>query len=270
MDRKMMTRQSILDTQKTVNRLPLHVAGRGDSAIVARTTSHSTGRLTAERRATRKGLTIIELIAAIGIASIVMLSAAMLVSSGYKGWNQTYNNANSEARLGAMDTMIALGAIGRKSNKMDYRIYEFDGATYERVGVDPPSNPDDILTGQAVEFRYWDTELDADLMSPDVNATAYALFYLDPDNHQLKVDYGTYNPPDSPGGINGAGHRNTINVSTQTLARNVASVEFSHTAKNITGDGYGCVRMKLIITDSTDGLPKTTIAATLMRNTWPQ
>jgi prepilin-type N-terminal cleavage/methylation domain-containing protein len=219
----------------------------------------------------RRGLTLIELIAAIGIASIVMLAAAMLVSSGFKGWNQIYNNANCETRLGAMDTMIALGAIGRKSNKMDYCVYEVTGNTFERVGIDPPSNPDDILTGQAVEFRYWDTELDAGLMNPDVNATAYALFYLDTGTHQLKVDHGPYDPAGGePGGVIGS-HRNPgADVTTTTLAKNVFSVEFSHTAKNITGDGQGCVRMKLVITDPTDGSPKTTIAATLMRNTWPQ
>ena len=220
-------------------------------------------------RGARHGLTLIEVVVAMSAASIVMLTAAMLVSSGYKGWLQTYNNANSEARLGAIEATIALGAIGRKSNKMDYRVYEFNGATYERVGVDPASHPDDILTGQAVEFRYWDDELSAEYMNPDVNATAYALFYLQDD--RLKVDYGPYDPPNGrPGGITGSGHRNTTNVSTITLTKSFTNVEFSHTAKNTTGDGYGCVRMKLIITDPTDNLPKTTIAATMMRNTWPQ
>jgi len=219
----------------------------------------------------RPGLTLIEMIAAIGAASIVMLAAAMLVSSGYKGWVQTYNNANCESRLGAMDTMIALGVIGRKSNRMDYRVYEVTGSTFEKVGVDPPSNPDEILTGQAVEFRYWVTELDAGLMNPDVNATAYALFYLDTATHRLKVDHGPYDPAGGePGGVTGSQRNQGAGVTTTTLAKNVTSVEFSHTAKNITGDGQGCVRMKLVITDPTDGSLKTTIAATLMRNTWPQ
>lgn len=210
-----------------------------------------------------RGLTLIELIAAIGTSSIVMLAAAILISSGYKGWNQIYNNANCESRLGAMDTMIALGTIGRKSNKMDYRLYEVDDATFERV--EPLADPEEILTGQAIEFRYWDTELDAGLMVPDVNATAYALFYLA--NGRLKVDHGPY----PPGAIDGSKHRITgAGISTTTLAQDVTSVEFSHTAKNMAGDGRGCVRMKLVITDPEDGSTKTTIAATLMRNTWPQ
>jgi hypothetical protein len=229
-------------------------------------------------RGTRHGLTLIEVVVAMSVAFVVMLTAAMLVSSGYKGWTQVYNNANCEARLGAIEATVALGAIGRKSNKIDYRLYSFNGSKYTRVGVDPASHPDDILTGQAVEFRYWDTELDADLMNPDVNATAYALFYLEGDGQlkELKVDYGPYDPPDSPGGINSSGHRNTTNVSTATLAKDVNSVEFSHTAKNTTGDGYGCVRMKLVITDTKnttdtkDDSSKTILAATFMRNVWPQ
>jgi hypothetical protein len=213
---------------------------------------------------TRKtGFTIIELMAAVSTATVVMLSAAMLVSSGWKGWNQSYNNANRESRLGAMDSMIALGAIGRKSNKLDYRLYEVTGSTFERVV--PSADPEEILTGQAVEFRYWDTELSPDLMNPDVNATAYALFYID--NGQFKVDYGPY----PPGAVNSSGHRITGGgIRTVSLTTDVTSVEFSHTSKNMTGDGVGCVRMRLVITDPTDGQTKTTLAATLMRNTWPQ
>ena len=224
----------------------------------------STERRTQDaRRKTSSGLTLIEMIVAIGISSIVMLSAGLLVSSGYKGWKQSFNNANCESRLGAMDTMIALGAIGRKSNKMDYCVYEVTGNTFTKVV--PVADPEEILTGQAVEFRYWDTELNPALMDPAVTATAYALFYLD--GTQLKVDYGPY----PPGGINAAGQRITgADVTTTTLAQHVSSVNFSHTSKNMAGDGKGCVRMRLVIIDTTDGTPKTTIAATLMRNTWSE
>ncbi len=237
----MITRRSTLDTR--------------DPSFATQTTND-------KQRATRKGITLIELMAAIGASSIVMLAGALLIFSGYKGWAQTYNNANCESRLDAMETMIALGAIGRKSNKTDYRIYEVTGNTFERVL--PLADPEEILTGQAVEFRYWDTELDSTLMDPATTATVYALFY--PDGNRLKVDYG----PCPPGAIDALGHRITGEyTTTTTLAENVSSVEFSHTAKNMAGDGKGCVRMKLIITDPTDGIPKTTIAATLMRNTWP-
>jgi len=249
MDKKMITRYSILDSRKIMN---------CSTSRAARVTNY-------ERRATRKGITLIEAIVAMAAACIVMLTAALLVSSGYRGWNQTFNNANRESRLGALDTMVALGAVGRKSNKVDYRLYAVTGGNFQRAT--PLVDPEEIVKGQAIEFRYWDTELDADIIRPDVNATAYALFYLDSANHKLKVDYGPY----PPGGVSSGGNRITGgDIRTLTMAENVTSVEFSHTSRDMAGDGKGCVRMKLVITDPTDGSIKTTLAATLMRNVWPQ
>ncbi len=211
----------------------------------------------------RGGFTLIELIVAMNASLIVMTTTALLVHSGHRGWVKTFNSTNCESRLGALDTMVALGAVGRKSNKTDYRLYRITGDHYDRVL--PLADPEEILIGQAIEFRYWDTDLDADLMDPAVTATAYALFYLDGSN--LRADYGHY----PPGGISVSGQRITgAGAMTVTLARNVSSVEFSHTAKNMLGDGRGCVRMKLVITDPADGAPKTTLSATLMRNVWPQ
>jgi hypothetical protein len=255
----MIKRYLILDTRKTVTCLPcVALAKRGDSAIASRATSH-------ERRAARKGLTLIELVVALTIAFVVMLTTALLVHSGYRSWTETYNKANCEGRLGALNTMTALGAIGRKSNKMDYCIYEVTGDNFEKVL--PSIEPEEILTGQAVEFHYWDTGLDADLMNPATTGTAYALFYLD--GGQLKVDFGPYDPPGEPGGINASHHR-VIPTTTITLAKDVNDVEFSHTTRNMNGDGKGSVRMKLTITDPADGSSKTILAATFMRNVWPQ
>jgi len=215
-------------------------------------------------RRTRQGFTLVELVVSMNAAFIVMVTGALLVSSGYRSWNRAFKTANSEARLGALDTMISLGTTGRKSNKMDYCLYTYSSGKYTRITA---SNPDDVLKGQAIEFRYWDTELDSSLMNPSKTATAYAFFYLE--NGQLKVDYGPF-PIGGPGGVNAAGAISGTATTTITLAQNVTSVEFSHTARNSTGDGNGCIRMKLIITDPTDGTSKTTLAATLMRNTWPQ
>jgi hypothetical protein len=195
-------------------------------------------------------------------AAMVMATAAMLVQSGYRSWNRSYKNANGDIRLDALDTMVALGSIGRKSNKVNYRIYDVAGETYSRVL--PSVAPEEVVIGDAVEFRYWDDELDADLMNPNTTATAYALFYLD--DGQLKIDFGDY----PPGGIDEAGHRRTVDVTTVIMASNVTLLEFSHTTRNMAGDGKGCVRMKLTLTDPDDGASKTFIAATLMRNVWPQ
>ncbi|MBN2020487.1 MAG: hypothetical protein JW749_09705 [Sedimentisphaerales bacterium] len=219
---------------------------------------HSCSRLKSEF-----GFTLIELIMGVVASCIVMVSAAMLVASGQKSWNKTFNSAYSEARLGSLDSMVALGAVGRKSNKGDYCLYKLVSNSYQRAV--PVSNPEEVVSGQAVEFRYWKDELDEDLMDPDVTATAYVLFYLNDD--RLKMDFGDY----PPGGIDAAGHiRTGAGITTVTLTENVSSVEFSHTARNMTGDGKGCIRMKLLITDPADGTTKTTLAATLMRNVWPQ
>jgi hypothetical protein len=55
------------------------------------------------------------------------------------------------------------------------------------------------------------------------------------------------------------------------MAENVINLEFSHTTRNLAGDGKGCVRMNLMLADSNAmGAPVTTVtAATLLRNVWP-
>jgi hypothetical protein len=200
---------------------------------------------------------------AMAAACIVVLTAGILLYSGQKSWLRTYNDNNCESRIGALNTMTALGALGRKSNRMNYHLYEVVGANY--VQVLPKNEPEEVVIGQAVEFRYWDTELDADLMDKNKTATAYALFYLD--NGELKIDFGPY----PPGGIDGAGHRIAgPDITTVSLVKHVSSAEFSHTTRTMAGEGKGCIRMKLIIADPTDGSSKTVLAATLMRNIWPQ
>jgi hypothetical protein len=207
---------------------------------------------------------MIEMIVAIAMSTIVMLSVALLVQSGYRSWLKTFNNSNCDSRIDSLDTIITLGSTGRKANKTDYSLYAVAGGTFTKPL--PVASPDEILTGQAIEFHYWDPpDLDASLLDPDNHGNTYSLFYLDGTN--LKVDKGTY----PPGGINGSGHRVAGgDVRTVTLARNVTSVTFTHTARNMTGDGKGCIRMRLVITDPDSGETKTTLAATMMRNVWPE
>ncbi len=215
-------------------------------------------------KSSRSGLTMPELVISMATSLIVIMTAGLLVHSGYRNFNRVYESANNDTRVGTLNSMIALGAIGRKSNRMNYCLYNVDGGKFEKV---LPSNaPEEVVTGQAVEFRYWDEELDAELVNPDTTATAYALFYLDDDN-ALKIDFGPY----PPGGVDAYGQKITNSqVTTVTLVRHLTSVEFSHTTRNMKGDGKGCVRMKLITTDPVDGSTKTALAATLMRNAWPQ
>lgn len=214
----------------------------------------------------RNGFTLIEVIIAISISCIVMLTVAILVQSGYKSWNRTYKTSNADSRLDSIGTITAFGSFGRKSNKNDYYVYSISGTNFTRVT--PVVNPEEILTGQAVEFRYWSTDLTAAMLNPTSAADSYALFYLD--SGQLKLDisdpnHGGIGPP----AINTSRHRVTgTGVTTIILARNVTRVAFSHTTKNMAGDGNGCVRMALVINDSNDN--KTFLAATYIRNVWPE
>lgn len=220
----------------------------------------------------RNGFTLIELMVAMAIGFIVMLPVAMLVQSGYRSWNQAYAAANCESRLDTIATTTSFGSIGRKSNKNDYYVYEVAGNTFTRVI--PDHDPEENLTGQAVEFRYWSTDLDDDMLAPTSFADRYALFYLDdsqPDNVKLKLDIGISTGGPTGGAINPAKHRAPGgDTSTVTLAQHVTSVAFSHTTKDLAGSGKGCVRMNLTIDDPVDQKTKTIIAATYIRNVWPQ
>jgi type II secretory pathway pseudopilin PulG len=205
--------------------------------------------------------TLIEVVITLAMTAMIIITAGMLIQSGYRSWNRSFRNANSESRLGALDAMTALGAIGRRANSVQYYVYNVTGTTFTQAL--PVTDPEEVVLGDAVELRYWNGPLQAGYMDPTKTATSYALFYLD--NGQLKVDYGDY----PPGAIGAGGHRNTANT-TVTLASNVAYLRFSHTTRNLAGDGKGCVRMKLIITDPDTGESKTSIAASMLRNVWPQ
>ena len=218
----------------------------------------------------RNGFTLIELTVAMAISFIVMLPVAMLIQSGYRSWNQTYATANCDSRLDSIATTTSFGSIGRKSNKNDYYVYQVTDSTFTRVT--PVTDPEENLTGQAVEFRYWGSDLKDDMLTPTSVADKYALFYLDnsnPDNVQLKLDLDTSTGGPTGGAINPAGRRRA-HGSTVTLANHVTSVAFSHTSRDLAGDGKGCVRMNLTIDDPADNKTKTVIAATYIRNVWPQ
>jgi prepilin-type N-terminal cleavage/methylation domain-containing protein len=219
----------------------------------------------------RNGFTLIEIMVALALGFIVMLPVAMLIQSGYRSWKQTYATTNCESQLDSIATTTSFGIIGRKSNKNDYYVYQVAGAIFTAPPVNP-LDPDEILTGQAVEFRYWSTDLDDGMLTPTSVADRYALFYLDntqPGNIQLKLDLGTSTGGPTGGAINTSGHK-VAGVSTTTLAKHVTSVVFSHTKKTPAGGGLGCVRMNLTINDPNDKKSKTVIAATYIRNVWPQ
>ncbi len=216
------------------------------------------------------GLSLIEMIVTLVMALIVTLAAGVLLVAGHRVWHQTYRSVHKKIKQDAQAVMLTFGKVGRKSNRINYRIYKKDGDYFSVV---QPKEMDsvEVVSGDAVEFRYWDVELDAsdshNLIDTSKTATAYALFYLDGD--QLMVDYGPYPPGAVP---EGGGLRNTSGIVTNVLAENVStdgSIDaFSHTVEN--GVGRGCVRINIILIDPDDGEQMRVMTATMMRNVWPR
>jgi len=216
------------------------------------------------------GFTVIELVIAMLISFILLLVVGILIVSSTNAWQQTYEKAHKQLEEDATAVTLAFGSIGRMSNRTNYVIYNVAGTTFTPATSTTPS-VDTVVSGDAVEFRYWDVSLDSEdtynLMDVAKTATAYALYYLD--EGQLKVDYGSY----PPGGIPvGGGGRNTTSVNTRILARNIAAVPglgmFSHTSLN--GIGKGCIRINAVLTDPSNNEQIRVMTSVLMRNKWPQ
>jgi prepilin-type N-terminal cleavage/methylation domain-containing protein len=208
------------------------------------------------------GFTLVELVVAMSAALILVLVVGTLLVSGQRSWAHAFNYAYAKPQLDALGSTITFGTIGRKSNKMDYEVYKIIGNKF--VQAVPEANPEEVVTGDAVEFHYWKGNLDADIMKTTIKGTEYALFY--PEDEKLMLETGPY----PPGGIDAAGHRiEGANVITVTLAENVANLMFSHTTRDMAGDGKGCVRMSMTLGGADGNTPTTVTAATLMRNTWP-
>ena len=221
----------------------------------------------------RFGLTMSELLIAMLMNVFVILAVGTLLLGGDRAWRNTFHSQNKQLKQDALATTVAFGSMGRRSNRLGYTIYEVNGGTFTPA-VPVTSNPEEVVSGDAVEFRYWDVGLDStdssDLMDPTKTATAYALFYLEGD--ALKVDYGPYPPGAVP---EGGGSKNTSGVVTEVLlAENVSTDPnstvdaFSHTTIN--GLGQGSVRMNVILTDPEDDEEISVMTATLMRNVWPR
>jgi hypothetical protein len=215
------------------------------------------------------GLTLVELVLAMTIVLIVILAAGVLLVSGFRVWRQGFLSAHKKIKQDAQAVMLTFGNIARKSNRLNYGIYKQTGESF--LPALPESMSDvEVVAGDAVEFRYWDVELDTTdshkLIDTSKTATAYALFYIDGD--QLVVDYGPY----PPGGVpTGGGPRNTVDIETVVLADNVSTDSegfFSHTVDG--GFGKGCVRINILLTDPDDDEQIRIITGSMMRNIWPR
>lgn len=219
----------------------------------------------------RCGFTSIELVITSVISVIIILSAGVLLVGGNRAWQKTYNSANKKIKLDADAITIAFGSMGRRANRLNYFIYKVNGGVF--TPALPQTANEEVVSGNAVEFRYWDVELDKtdshDLMDVGKLATAYALFYLD--GKKLKVDYGPYPPGAVPAG---GGGRNTAGVRTIVLAENVSAdpnsdaSPFSHTT--VSKVGQGSVRINCLLTDPDDGEVINVKTSTFLRNIWPR
>jgi hypothetical protein len=218
----------------------------------------------------RSGITVVELAIAMAISLILVLAMGSLIVSGHRTWQRAYDSAHKEIKQDADAVTVAFSSIGRKANRLGYIIYNINGSTFTPA-VPHTSNPQEVVSGSAVEFRYWDVELDKTdshkVMDVTKIATAFALFYLK--DNELRVDYGPYPPGAVPAG---GGNKNTSNITTTVLARNVSTEPgigaFSHTTLN--GVGQGSVRINIILTDPSDGESIKVMTAALMRNIWPR
>ncbi|MBN2590530.1 MAG: prepilin-type N-terminal cleavage/methylation domain-containing protein [Sedimentisphaerales bacterium] len=217
----------------------------------------------------RPGFTLVEMIVAMVINMIVILGVGVLLIGGNRSWQKCYNTANHQIKQDAIAATLEFGNVGRKSNRLSYTIYKREGDTYFKA-LPRTGNPEEIVSGDAVEFGYWDSGLDSsdsqNLMDTTKIATAYAFFYID--GKKLKVDKGPY----PPGAITN-GRRNTAGITTTILADNVLLSDsddgvFSHTTVN--GVGQGSVRINITLKNIEDNESVQIMTATYLRNIWPR
>ena len=217
---------------------------------------------TLRQQKTHRGFTLVELMLAAVLIIIPVITVSVLLVNGQNAWSNVYESTTAPIYADSQAAMIAFGQTGRKSNRLSYSLYNVTSNTFTPA-VPVTTNSKEVVTGDAVEFRYWDvTQPNKSLLDTSVAATAYALFYLD--DKTLKVDRGSYPPASVAGGSRRTGN----GVHTEILAENVTRLQFSHTTFN--GVGQGAVRIDLELTNPEDGETVSVKTSTLMRNIWPR
>lgn len=124
----------------------------------------------------RSGVTMVELAITMAISLILVLATGGLLVSGNRAWQRTYNSAHKKIKEDAEAVTAAFGSMGRKANRLGCIVYNINGSTFTPA-VPNPSIPQQVVSGNAVEFRYWDVELDTTdshrVMDVTKTATAY-------------------------------------------------------------------------------------------------
>lgn len=213
----------------------------------------------------RNGFTLIELMITVALVIIPIMSVALVMAGGNRTWHRLYQSAYHPTNTASQTIISAFGTWGRKANRSNYVIYKVSDGSFTPA-LPETAEPTEVVFGEAVEFRYWDEELQShdstDLLDVNKTATAYALFYLE--DEELKIDYGAY----PPAAVTAGGNRRTAGVETIVIAEDVSSVAFSHTTMN--GVGQGSVRIKVELTHPDTQEISTVMTSTLMRNVWPK
>jgi len=93
------------------------------------------------------------------VCLILVLTVGILLVSGTNACQRAYASANKKIKQDAMATSIAFGSVGRKANRLGYIVYEVSGADLIPA-LPKTSRPQEVVWGDAVEFRYWDVPLD--------------------------------------------------------------------------------------------------------------
>ena len=234
------------------------------------------------RKRLRKAFTLVELVTAMIMVSIVILTLGSLLVNGQRVFQSAYDSIHKSIHEDSRALVAAFGKFARQSNRSNYTLYEKDGELFT------PANPEgssDVAKGQAIEFRYWDTPFheinDKDILLETTNiGSHYALFYLEDD--QIKVDFGEV--VEGVGGVSEGGIRKTTHITTRLLADNVDidtnNEIFSHSVtgggsgragvgNRADGMGNGCVNLNVTLRDDDDEVVEV-VTAILLRADWPR
>lgn len=216
----------------------------------------------------QKAYTLIELVIAMAISSILVLASVMLLLGNNRAFNLVYASVNDPIQQDSRVITAAFGAMARKADRNDYHIYQIKQDTFIEA---QPRSGESIAAGQAVEFRYWSQpfyELSGGMDTMDINDTGthYVLFYLQ--DEQLYVDYGRVIA--GIGAIQN-GKRRTDGVLTSPLTDHVDTSRkteiFSH--EKVGGAGNSCVCLDVTLVND-QGRTVEIKTAALLRIGWPK
>ena len=76
------------------------------------------------------GFTLVELVIAMAINLTLVLAVGIVFISGNKAWQRTFDSAHSNVEEDAQAITIAFGNIGRKANRINYKLYTKNSGNY--------------------------------------------------------------------------------------------------------------------------------------------